>query len=45
MNSEFEERSVRMKNDFEKTLSEKNQVFILIIIISIVQMMVSSKLL
>ena len=33
MNSEFEERSVRMKNDFEKTLSEKNQVFILFILI------------
>ena len=27
MNSEFEERSKKMKNDFEKTLNEKNQVF------------------
>ena len=28
MNNEFEERSKKMKNDFEKTLKEKNQVLI-----------------
>jgi len=28
MNSEFEERSKKMKNEFEKTLKEKNQVLI-----------------
>lgn len=26
MNMEFEEKSRKMKNDFEKTLDEKNQV-------------------
>ena len=51
MNNEFEERYVKMKNNFEKILTEKNQVILLKVIyfnflsLSVVQVMVSSKLL